>query len=266
MKTLSLVVLGAAFAAWGQDAGRVKIPFSDPSRPKTVKVNLIMGSITVKGYAGNEVLVDVSGDSERHRDRGDAPPGMRRIDAFGGGFQAEESENTVSITANPNRHSDLSIQVPVNTSLKLSTINGGFVEVDGVNGDLDVNNTNGKITLTHVSGAVVAHALNGKLIAELDRVDAGKAMSFSSLNGNIDVTLPASMKANVKMRSDNGEIYSDFDVKVDGSAKPVVEDNRSERGRYRVKIDRTVFGTINGGGPDIQFTTFNGNIYIRKGK
>ena len=260
------MILGAAFAAWGQDAGRIKIPFSDPSRPKTLKVSLVQGSIVVKGYAGNEVLVDASGDNDRRRDRGDAPPGMRRIDAFGGGFQAEESENTVSITANPSRQSDLTIQVPVNTSLKLSTVNGGFVEVDGVNGDMDVNNTNGRITLTHVSGAVIAHALNGKLIAVLDRVDPNKPMSFSSLNGNIDVTLPPSLKANVKMRSDNGEVYSDFDVKVDGTARPVVEENRSERGRYRVKIDRTILGSINGGGPEIQFTTFNGNIYIRKGK
>jgi DUF4097 and DUF4098 domain-containing protein YvlB len=29
-------------------------------------------------------------------------------------------------------------------------------------------------------------------------------------------------------------------------------------------MDSTMKGTINGGGPEIQFKTFNGNIYIRK--
>jgi hypothetical protein len=44
----------------------------------------------------------------------------------------------------------------------------------------------------------------------------------------------------------------------------VVEDGRSQGGKYRVKVDKTVHGKINGGGPEIQFKDFNGNIYIRK--
>jgi len=31
-----------------------------------------------------------------------------------------------------------------------------------------------------------------------------------------------------------------------------------------VRIDKTVRGAINGGGPEYQFKNFNGNIYIRK--
>jgi hypothetical protein len=47
---------------------------------------------------------------------------------------------------------------------------------------------------------------------------------------------------------------------------PVVEDGRPHGGKYRVKVDKTTVGTINGGGPDMEFKTFNGNIYIRKKK
>jgi hypothetical protein len=43
-----------------------------------------------------------------------------------------------------------------------------------------------------------------------------------------------------------------------------VEDGRGKGGKYRVKIDKTVHGTINGGGPEYQFTNFQGQIYIRK--
>ncbi len=28
----------------------------------------------------------------------------------------------------------------------------------------------------------------------------------------------------------------------------------------------TIYGTVNGGGPDFELRTFNGNVYLRKGK
>jgi DUF4097 and DUF4098 domain-containing protein YvlB len=92
-----------------------------------------------------------------------------------------------------------------------------------------------------------------------------KPMAFSSLNGDIDVTFPADLKANVSLKSDRGEVFSDFDVQIQASApKQTVEDGRGHGGKYRVQIDRTVHGAINGGGPELQFTNFNGGIYIRK--
>jgi DUF4097 and DUF4098 domain-containing protein YvlB len=32
-----------------------------------------------------------------------------------------------------------------------------------------------------------------------------------------------------------------------------------------VRIEKAMIGTINGGGPEIQFKTFNGGIYIHNG-
>ena len=92
-------------------------------------------------------------------------------------------------------------------------------------------------------------------------------MAFSSLNGNIDLTFHANTKANLKMRTDNGDVYSDFDIQRRPSdRKPAVDDNRKQGGPYRIEIDKSVNGTINGGGPDFDLRTLNGNIYIRKGK
>ena len=39
-------------------------------------------------------------------------------------------------------------------------------------------------------------------------------MAFANLNGDVDVTFPADLKATVRLHADNGEIYSDFDVDV----------------------------------------------------
>jgi hypothetical protein len=85
------------------------------------------------------------------------------------------------------------------------------------------------------------------------------------MNGKIDVTMPAATKARLRLKSDNGAIYSDFDVKLEpDTSKPVVEDNRGNNGKYKISIDKAVTGTINGGGPEYTFQTMNGNILIHK--
>jgi hypothetical protein len=71
--------------------------------------------------------------------------------------------------------------------------------------------------------------------------------------------------ADVMMKTNNGEIWSDFDIKLSASGKaPVVEDTRSKNGKYKVHLDRAMYGSINGGGPEMQFVTYNGSILIHK--
>lgn len=263
------ILILAAGALHAQEPQRVTVPFSDASRPRLVKANLMNGGITVKGYDGKDAIIEASASSARerhHNNRPDGVDGLRRIDNPTMGMDIQEDHNVITI-GGPMLRGNLTIQVPFATSLHLRCLNGGDIVVEHVSGEIDVNNLNGAVTLTNVSGSVLAHSLNGQVVATLDSVTPGKPMSFSTLNGNIDVTLPADVKANVKMKSDNGSVYSDFDIKLDSSTRtPVVEDGRSHGGRYRVKIDKSMIGSINGGGPEIQFTTFNGNIMIRKKK
>jgi putative adhesin len=269
---MNAVWLGLAATVCPQTPGtdHVTVPFSDPSRPGTVKVNLISGSITVKGYAGKEVVVDVKSREEAPGNVGAQSPrpeaaGLKRIPNSSTALTVEEDSNVISVAVSPFRPANITLQVPSRTTLKLRTINQGQIQVEQVQGEIEVNNINGGVNLTQVSGSVVAHALNGIVKVVMVGVEANKPMSFSSLNGDIDVTFPADIKANVSMKSDNGEIYSDFDIKIDSNAaKPGTEEERGKGGKYKIKIDRTTRGTINGGGPEIQFKTFNGNIYIRK--
>jgi DUF4097 and DUF4098 domain-containing protein YvlB len=244
-------------------ADRIVVTLSDPSRPPSVKASLIAGGITVKAYDGKDVIVEAHA---RNRDDSDEDrPGPKRITIGTTGLNVEEENNQVNIsTESYSRPVDLMIQVPVHTSLHLRAINDGDISVSGVDGELDVDDVNGSVTLTNIAGSAVAHALNGKLLVSFTRVNQ-KPMAFSSLNGDVDVTFPADLKATVSLRSDNGDVFSDFDVNMQPqSSQPVVEDGRSHGGKYKVKIDKTVRGTINGGGPEMQFTNFNGQIYIRK--
>ena len=259
-------VLGAAPArgqAQGQSgADHVSVALSDPARPALVKASLVSGGITVKAYDGKEVVVDARA---RNRESSRSDSNMKRILVSSTGLSVEEENNEVRISTDSYmRAVDLTISVPVHTSLKLSAVNSGDIVVTGVDGELDVNDVNGSVTLNNVSGSAVAHALNGRVLVTFTRVNQ-KPMAFSSLNGDIDVTFPADLKANLSLKSDRGEIFSDFDVQVQASApQQTVEDGRKNGGKYLVKIDKTVHGTINGGGPELQFTNFNGGIYIRK--
>src|SRR6267143_6041421 len=250
--------------AQGQAGGdRIPVTLSDPSRPPRVKVSMVNGGITVKGYDGKEVVVEARvRNRENSRDEG----GPKRLAISTTGLSVEEENNEVSINTESYMHSiDVTVSVPVHTSLKLSAVNDGDIVVTGVDGELDVNDVNGSVTLNNVSGSAVAHALNGRLLATFSRVNPQKPMAFSSLNGDIDITFPADLKANLSLKSDRGEIFSDFDVQVQASApQQIVEDGRGHGGKYLVKIDKAVHAAINGGGPELQFTNFNGGIYIRK--
>ncbi|GAB2586236.1 DUF4097 family beta strand repeat-containing protein [Spirosoma areae] len=273
-----LIVIGllatGPLAAQNDVKEQLVVPLSDPAKPGSLHVGLINGSINIIGYAGKEVVIDIVASEKRGKrgddmsdDRSDkAANGMKRI-AMGMPLDvsAEERANVVDVHANSIKHAvDLTIKVPQRFSLKVSTVNNGNIEIENVNGNLEVSNVNGYVHLTNVSGSAVASTVNGNLIASFKTIDSGTPMAFSTLNGNVDVTFPASVKANSKLKSDRGDIYSDFDIDVDKNQPKV--SRTSQSGMYQVKIEDWVYGKINGGGPEVMMKNMNGNIYIRKAK
>lgn len=266
--TVAALLGGAAAAQEPIGPDRIVVPLSDPSRPATVKVGLVNGGVTVEAYAGKEVVVEARGRvgaQGRKQDAADTRDGMRRIPNLSLGLSVEEQDNVVKVDAESWRRAiDIRLQVPAGSALKLSCVNDGDIEVSGVAGELELNNVNGSITVRDASGAVVAETVNGGIKVTFARVPADRAMAFSTLNGNLDVVFPPTVKADVSLRSDNGEIYTDFDLVLDPQA-PKVSEERS-KDRFRVVIEKELRGKLNGGGPEFQFKTFNGNIYIRKAK
>lgn len=261
-KLLLIMALLGCVALAAQGPNSVEVPLTNPSQPVNLTVSMVSGSVTVIGSDGNQVVVD-SSRPVRSQDRPvpEEAAGLRRIDLGGSGLRIDEQDNEVTITASPVAASDLTIRVPRSTSVNLKLVNGG-ITIENLDGEINANTTNGRLTLENVSGSAIGHSLNGKIIATFDSVTAGRPMSFTSLNGDIDVTLPADVRARFKMKSDNADIYTDFDMEVENG--PAEQPTRSEDGRYRIRLDRTVYGTVNGGGPDYQFTSMNGAILIRK--
>ena len=285
------------------DASDVVVPLTDPSRPAVLSVTAFSGDIVVRGTSRRDVLVRSSSNGRRavrgRRPPEPPPPGMRRLTPDGG-FLVEERNNEVSVEGascggfpgpNPNPdpgppdidtlsalmprvlkglpcgptfdNIDFEIEVPLKTNLKLSSVTGD-IAVTSVEGALEVNSMNGDLSLTAVAGSVVAHTVNGDVMSVLTRADAEAPMAFTTLNGEVDVTLPASIRASLKLRTDNGDVFTDFDIPA--PQRPAPRGTRQRDGRFRFEVERAILASLNGGGPDIELRSFNGRVYLRRGK
>ncbi len=206
-------------------------------------------------------------DQKRREEKEKKIAGMKQLSGSTSGLEVEEEDNVVQInTQSWKAATDLVIQVPRTTSLEVRSTMDGAVVVEGVNGEIDINNINGPVTLRSVSGNTLVHTVNGDIEVVLARVAADKPLSFSTMNGDIDVTLPADVKANLKMKSEQGEIYSDFDINMTRQPARSEASEKTEQGKYRITFDKSLYGLVNGGGQEIAFNTFSGDIYIRKKK
>src|ERR1041385_2363122 len=113
---MTLSIAAPARAQSGTD--HIPITLSDPSRPAHVKASLINGSIIVKAYDGKQVIVDARARGGHERERDESGP--KRLAISTTGLTVEEENNDVNInTKSYARTIDLTISVPVHTSLKL---------------------------------------------------------------------------------------------------------------------------------------------------
>ena len=275
MKYILVLLLSvSSLLSMAQEPETITVPLSNPGQEGKLKVSLIDGSVDVKGYDGDDVKVVAvlrsksSNNGYKHKnkskykDKGNSRYGMKKITDNGMSFSVEEINNTVYVKRPANGPViDFEIQVPRNFSVDLKLVNDGHITVDQVNGTHEASNTNGKITMTNVGGSVVADALNQDITVSFRTVSPNTTMMFTSLNGDLDITFPNNLKANVNARSDFGNVYTDFEIALNKN-KPLTK-TTNKKGVYQVKKEKGISGSINGGGADITFKTLNGDILIR---
>jgi DUF4097 and DUF4098 domain-containing protein YvlB len=117
------------------------------------------------------------------------------------------------------------------------------------------------VYLQGVSGAALVNTVNGKIEAQFAEVVTKGPMSFTNVNGEIQITAPANAKFSIKAKSQFGDVYTNFDMKM---RTETTRQEASSGGTYRVKIEDWVQGDVNGGGPEIYLKSLNGTIYIQK--
>ena len=239
------------------------VPLSNPGERGHLTVSQIYGGVKVFGHNGKDVIVIAKQKS--FKQKSEFKNGLRKINNNSMKLVIEETNNRVKVVSqhhSGNKPSlNLEIRVPYEFDLKLRNVNNGDSYVRDVRGDMEISNTNGSITLENISGSVLADTVNGSVAATFESIYENSDMAFSSLNQDVDITLPKNVKANIKAKTENGEILTGFDVDFERS--PTVIEKDASKDTYKLKLEKWVQGEINGGGSEIQLKSLNGNILIR---
>lgn len=192
-------------------ATTARVKFSDPTKPGTLSLSLPWAEIRITGTDGDEVVV-TSTLEEKGREPVD-DEGFRRLDEDST-FELVEQDNVATIRIVGENvwaahGAEFAVKVPRSTRLVLRTQAGGDILVEDVEGDLDINSMNGEVRLRDIASSAVVNTMNGEISATFKRAP-GKPVSFSTMNGEIDVHLPADTQANLRMRTHNGSIRTNF--------------------------------------------------------
>jgi DUF4097 and DUF4098 domain-containing protein YvlB len=189
--------------------------------------------------------------------------GLRKVSGGGVDLEVTESENVVRASSDSWNHDlNVEIEVPSGFDLQVETYNNGELNVSNIQGALELTNYNDEITALNVSGSVVANTYNGGIKVTFDKVTEGTPMSFSTYNGDIEITFPPTVKNTLKVKTQQGSVYSNFDVNFQSTGP--IQKKDAKAGVYKVVVDEWKRGDLNGGGAEITMQNYNGDIIIRK--
>jgi hypothetical protein len=245
--TLAVPVAAAMAEDWRWD-GRV-------APGQSVEIKGVNGEIKAAPAAGDRVEVTAVKKSRRsdpasvqiqvvehaggvticavYPSRGGQPNECRP--AEGGRMNVQDNDVNVTFT----------VSVPAGVAFVARTVNGG-IEADGLTGDVNAHTVNGGVRLS-TAGKAEAETVNGSITAAVGQADGTDPLSFETVNGSIDLALPASASAEVRASTVNGQINTDFPL----------------GGQTRI-TKRSLSGTIGGGGRPLTLETVNGSIHIRR--
>lgn len=159
------------------------------------------------------------------------------------------------------------IKVPNKVNIK---VKGGFnsreIKISNQKGEIEIDAQMANIKLTNVTGPVIASVSYGNINVVFSHLSDASPSSITTLNGYIDVTLPASANVDLRMRSMMGRIYTDFDIhkKKSEQTSSVVGAVSPEIILRNHRIHR-VSTSLKGGGVELKLATSHGSIYLRKG-
>lgn len=300
-----LSLVATAFAQSPTPGKQYKTRFSG----KKVEIFVQGNSVAIQGYDGDEIVIEQVGERKELPKEAD---GLRMItggvvDNTGVGVNSETDGGILKVVIPRNRYNgSFSVKIPRNLNLSVREDNTSYGEnkwtIVGLAGELELKTGNSKVYVEDVSGPVVANTGYGKLWISYSKVSQAAPHSISA-TGAVDVTLPADTKANLKIRSYNGDVFTDFDIatvkkekastnssiEVTGYSTTIAGQQAATRAEQERRIavagsplsttwssdcdncppswgKETFEGTINGGGVNIQLKSSSGNIYVRKKK
>jgi hypothetical protein len=239
----------------------INIPLSRPGEPISLEISIMSARIEVVGEDREDASFEITVEEGTRKII--TPSGSRSLKTGAYSIEVEENDNHIEVDSDWRANKVMLLaRVPRDANLELSTVNDGEIIVNNINGILLLENVNGPITATNINGSVIAESVNENIDVSFTGITVDQAMSFSSVNGDLNIGLPDKAGAQLLIDSAEGEIVSEFEVEVQPS-KPVMS---REDGRHgvEVRVDSVIIANINGGGTVIKLKTLNGDININK--
>lgn len=236
---------------------RVKLANNKDSR---VILSMFNSGVQIVGYNGDEVIIEAdSHGAPPERAKGLKPMYNQMEDNTGFGLAVTKENNTIRINKASRQSGNYVIRIPKNVAVVYAETNwtGNDITMADMNGEIELKLNNSNATLTNVTGPIIANTTAGDIVAKFSGLNQSKPTAISSVAGTVDISLPASTKASFKLKTLQGEVYSDFDMNRAGNTK---------NGLPRVAGGDTIEATTNGGGAEVSLYTITGDMFIRKSK
>jgi len=204
-----------------------------------VSVENVHGSVLVEGWDHAEVEATVAMRSQSPSDRLDDVEVAVEVRAGSLAFHTlypADLDEPVRV--------DYRLRVPRQVRLEqLSTLEGNIVVRD-VEGAVKARSLHGDIEEVNVAGSVVARALTGNILVSLRRLpDRQFPVKLETLNGNVDLLMPAQANADLELTTVAGKILGNYAFEV--SSVPGDSTRRARLGEGGVRVElRTVRGNI----------------------
>jgi DUF4097 and DUF4098 domain-containing protein YvlB len=146
---------------------------------------------------------------------------------------------------------DYTIEVPRHARLKDVSSVSGNVTITGVSGSIGASTVSGDMQVTGAAGNLNLSTVSGGIEAELVSLGHGQSVSFKTISGRIEATLPANANAKISANAISGHIRSDFPVLIVKKENPV---------------GHNLHGTLGNGGASVKATTISGDISFQSAK
>ncbi|HJU56967.1 MAG TPA: DUF4097 family beta strand repeat-containing protein, partial [Pyrinomonadaceae bacterium] len=208
--------------------------------------------VRVTAWDRNEVKVDAV-KLARRRDRLDEVKVVVSSDPNSIHVESEYATRTQTFNDGEGSYNnpatvEYTLTVPRDARVDSIELINGDLNIDGISGDVKASSINGRLSAHELSGEVRLSTVNGQLEAVFGRLSEMKAISLSSVNGPLSLTIPSDSNAELKAGTVHGQITNDFGLPV-------------RRGEY---VGHDLAGQLGAGGTRIKLGNVNGPINIRR--
>lgn len=259
MNTIRIVFLMLLITITGY-AQEHQVDFNNNADHKIV-LAISQGDVKITGYEGDQVRIK----TDEFYEKPERAKGLRSLystaeDNTGLGLSVVKEGKILNIVKASRSHGNYEIEVPSKVAVAVEQVNwgGGDLEIENLEGELEIKSNDGDIVLKNIAGPLVASSTSGDVTANFNTVRQGKPSAISIISGDVDISLPSDTKADFKLQSISGEIYTDFDITMKG--------DKTNKEMQRIGGGYTINGSTNGGGTEMSIKTISGDVYLRKRK